>query len=212
MNIKVAIFEDSKHLRESLSLIINGTPGLSCTGDFPDCNDWEFAIRKSNPDVVLMDIEMPGMKGTEGVKKIKAKFPDIHILMETVFADDENIFNAICSGASGYILKNTAPAQMIQAIFDVKEGGAPMSPTVARRVLELFQKNIIPQSDENYALSPKEKEVLTHLVSGKSFKMIAGECGISYETVRTYMKRIYEKLHVRSATEAVSKAMKERLV
>lgn len=212
MNIKVAIFEDSKHLRESLSLIINGTPGLSCTGDFPDCNDWEFAIRKSNPDVVLMDIEMPGMKGTEGVKKIKAKFPHIHILMETVFADDENIFNAICSGASGYILKNTAPAQMIQAIFDVKEGGSPMSPTIARRVLELFQKNIIPLSDENYALSPKEKEVLTHLVSGKSFKMIAGECGISYETVRTYMKRIYEKLHVRSATEAVSKAMKERLV
>ena len=212
MDIKVAIFEDSKHLRESLSLIINGTPGLSCTGDFADCNDWGFAILKSNPDVVLMDIEMPGMKGTDAVKKIKAKFPHIHILMETVFTDDENIFNAICSGASGYILKNTAPAQLIQAIFDVKEGGSPMSPTVARRVLELFQKNIIPQSEETYALSPKEKEVLTHLVSGKSFKMIAGECGISYETVRTYMKRIYEKLHVRSATAAVSKAMKERLV
>ena len=212
MDIKVAIFEDSRHLRESLTLIIDGTPGLSCTGNFPDCNDWEFAVRKSNPDVVLMDIEMPGMKGTDGVKKIKEKFPQIQVLMETVFADDENIFNAIYSGASGYILKNTAPAQLIQAIFDVHAGGAPMSPSVARRVLELFQKNIPPQTGENYSLSPKEKEVLTHLVSGKSFKMIAGECGITYETVRTYMKRVYEKLHVRSATEAVSKAMKERLV
>ena len=212
MDIKVAIFEDNKHLREGLSLIINGTTGLSCTGVFADCNDWEYAIRKSDPDLVLMDIEMPGMKGTEGVKKIKSKFPHIHILMQTVFGDDDNIFEAICAGASGYILKDTAPAQIIQAIFDVRDGGAPMSPSVARRVLELFQKNIFPKGENTYSLSEKEKEVLTHLVAGKSFKMIAAECNITYETVRTHIKHIYEKLHVHSSTEAVSKAMKERIV
>lgn len=210
--IRVTIFEDNKHLRESLYYLINGTEGFTCTGSYPDCNDLVFSIKRSLPDVVLMDIEMPGMSGIEAVKIIKQNFPFVQVLMQTVFHDDDNIFNAICAGASGYILKTTSPAGYIEAVKDVYNGGSPMTGSIARRVLDLFQKNIMPAADHDYQLTPKEKEILQQLVKGKSFKMIADVIGTTYETVRTHMKNIYAKLHVNSNTEAVSKALKEKIV
>ena len=210
--IKVTIFEDSKHLRESLYYLVSGTEGFTCTGAFANSNDIMFQLKRSLPDVVLMDIEMPGMNGIEAVKLIKQNFPSVQVLMQTVFHDDENIFNAICAGASGYILKTTSPAGYIDAIQDVYNGGSPMTGSIARRVLELFQKNITPASHHDYQLTPKEKEILQQLVKGKSFKMIADVLGSTYETVRTHMKNIYAKLHVNSNTEAVSKVLHERIV
>lgn len=211
-DIRVVIFEDNKHVRESLYYLINGTPGFNCIGAFPDCNDVLFHISKEMPDVVLMDIEMPGLNGIQGVKLIKSKFPQVHVLMQTVFHDENNIFNAICAGASGYILKSTTPAEYIEAIKDVYNGGSPMTGSIARKVLELFQKNIAQEEKKDYQLTPKEKEMLNYMVQGKSFKMIANAAGISYETVRTHMKNIYTKLHVNSNTEAVSKVLKEKLL
>src|SRR4029079_4998003 len=196
--IKVTIFEDSKHLRESLYYLISGTEGFMCTGAFADSNDLMFQLKRSQPDVVLMDIEMPGMNGIEAVKIIKQNFPLVQVLMQTIFHDDDNIFNAICAGASGYILKTTSPAGYIEAIKDVYNGGSPMTGSIARRVLELFQKNIVPSATHDYQLTPKEKEILQQLVKGKSFKMIGDAINVSYETVRTHMKNIYTKLHVNS--------------
>jgi DNA-binding NarL/FixJ family response regulator len=210
--IKVALFEDNKHLRESLSILISGTPGFTLTGAYPDCNDLLYQLTADPPDVVLMDIEMPGMRGTEAVKLIKQHFPDVQVLMQTVFHDDENIFRSICAGASGYILKTTSPAQYLDAIRDVFHGGAPMSPFIARRVIALFAQNVSVPSLNHYQLTPKEKEILALMVQGKSIKMIAGLSDISYETVRTHVKNIYAKLHVNCNTEAVSKAMRERIV
>lgn len=210
--IGVTVFEDNKHLRESLFFIINGTQGLKCVGAHPDCRDLLFILKKEAPQVVLMDIEMPGMSGIEAVKIIRKNFPDIQVLMQTVFHNDENILNALCSGASGYILKTTSPAEYVEAIKDVSKGGSPMTGSIARRVIELFQKNIHISSENNYQLTSKEKEVLQLMVTGKSFKMIADSMNIAYETVRTHMKNIYIKLHVNSNTEAVSKALKERIV
>ncbi|MBK7037973.1 MAG: response regulator transcription factor [Bacteroidetes bacterium] len=211
-DITVAIFEDNKHLRESLFYLINGTQGFSCVGAYPDCSDLLFQLKKNTPDVVLMDIEMPGISGIEGVKLIRENFPTIHVLMQTVFHDDENIFNAVCAGASGYILKSTSPANYVESIRDVKNGGAPMTGSIARRVLELFQKGINPVNQTDYQLTAKEKEILQQMVQGKSFKMVADALNITYETVRTHMKSIYNKLHVNSNTEAVSKAIREKIV
>jgi DNA-binding NarL/FixJ family response regulator len=211
-SIKVAVFEDNKHLRESLYYLINGTDGFSCVGAFADSNDILFQLKRTLPDVVLMDIEMPGMNGIDAVKIIKQNFPLVQVLMQTIFHDDDNIFNAICAGASGYILKTTSPAGYIEAIKDVYNGGSPMTGSIARRVLELFQKNIIPSVNHDYQLTPKEKEILQQLVKGKSFKMIADAINVSYETVRTHMKNIYTKLHVNSNTEAVSKVLNEKII
>ena len=210
--IKVSIFEDNKHLRESLYYLINGTEGFHCAGAYADGNDLELQLKRITPDVVLMDIEMPGINGIEAVKIIKQEFPSVQVLMQTIFHDDDNIFNAICAGASGYILKTTSPAGYIEAIKDVYNGGSPMTGSIARRVLQLFQKNITPAVNHNYELTPKEKEILQQLVKGKSFKMIADAIGTTYETVRTHMKNIYAKLHVNSNTEAVSKALHEKIV
>ena len=212
-NIRVLLFEDNKHYRESLFYIINGTPGYECVAAFPDCNDLMFRIKQNRPDVVLMDIEMPGITGIEAVKKIKAEYPDMQVLMQTVFNDDDHIFDAICAGASGYILKTTSPSEMLDAIKDVHHGGSPMSSGVARRVLNKFQK-IVPKKEDktDYQLTPREKEILALLVEGKSYKMIGADLGIGFETVRTHMKNIYSKLHVESLTEMVAKAVRERMV
>ncbi len=210
--IRVAIFEDNKQLRESLVFVIDSTPGVSCTGAFNDCSDLEVCIAASNPNVVLMDIEMPGMNGIEAVKIIQKKFPQIQVLMQTVFQDDDTIFKAICAGASGYILKNTSPVQYTEAIKDVHAGGAPMTGFVARRVLELFSKHIPQKLENNYQLSEREKGILQLLAQGKSYKQIAVALDLAFETIRSHMKRIYAKLHVSSNTEAVLKAINERLV
>lgn len=214
MNIRVAIFEDNKLIRDAYEAILSGTPGFQCTGVFSDGNDLDFSIRKSKPDIVLMDIEMPGTNGIEATTYISRHFPDIKILIQTVFEDDERIFAAICAGASGYILKSNGMAKLLDAITEVYNGGSPMSPPIAGRVLKLFQKFAPPSPSQvnEYSLSEREKEILSLMVDGLDFRTIAARYFISYETVRTHVKKIYKKLHVTSASEAVAIAIKQHLV
>ena len=214
MPINVIFFEDNKKYRESLSILIDGTPGFALVGAFADANDVVNKIAQFNPDVVLMDIEMPGMSGIEALNEIKEHYPKLNVLMQTVFEDDDKIFESICNGASGYILKNTPPAQLLESIADTYNGGAPMSPVIAKKVLQLLQSKGKPQevSDNEIALTPREREVLLHMVNGMSYKMIADKCDITFETVRSHIKNIYEKLHVATMTEAVAKAIRNNLV
>lgn len=214
MEIRVAIFEDRKLVRDAFEAIINGTSGFICAGSYPNAADLIYNIQRSKPDVVLMDIEMPGMSGIEATKLIHSRFPDIKILIQTVFNDDEKIFNAICAGASGYVLKDTTPAKLLEAIQEVYNGGAPMSPSIASKVLTLFQKfaPATGREEEDFHLSKREKDILSMMVEGHSFKLIAEKNFIGYETVRTHVKKIYKKLHVATMTDAVVKAIKHGLI
>jgi DNA-binding NarL/FixJ family response regulator len=214
MDIRVAIFEDNKMIRDAYEAILNGSAGYQCTGVFSDGNNLELAVKKSNPDVVLMDIEMPGTDGITATSYINKHFPEIKVLVQTVFEDDERIFAAICAGASGYILKSNGLGRLLDAITEVYNGGSPMSPVIAGRVLKLFQKFAYPMAagTDSYSLSDREKEILSLMVEGVDLRSIAERHFISYETVRTHVKRIYKKLHVTSATEAVALAIKQHIV
>ncbi|HEU4471558.1 MAG TPA: response regulator transcription factor [Flavisolibacter sp.] len=214
MEIRVAIFEDNKLIRDALQAILDGTPGFACTGTFPDANHLSEHLRKSRPDVVLMDIEMPGMSGIEATQVISNDHPGIKVLMQTVFNDAEKIFHALCAGASGYILKNDPPARQLEAIHETFHGGAPMSPAIARKVVQFFsQKNVILVSPtgEDFRLSEREKEILSMMLEGHQYRSIASRMFISYETVRTHIKHIYKKLHVTSRSEAILKARQQGL-
>ncbi len=211
--IRVAIFEDNKHLRETLEILLHNADGFTCAGAYPNCRDMEAQLVAYPCDVILMDIEMPGMNGIEATKIVKQNFPHIHILIQTVFFEDEYIFKAICAGASGYILKSTSLADYLQAVTDVQSGGSPMTPGIARRVLELFKVNLQPASPaKEYNLTTQEKKVLQLLVEGKSYKMIANELFVAPDTVKSHVRNIYAKLHVHSGTEAVSLAIRDRIV
>jgi DNA-binding NarL/FixJ family response regulator len=211
--IRVAIFEDNKHLRETFSLLLSNSNGFECAGAFPDCSNLIDDVAASACDVVLMDIEMPGMNGIDATKIIKANYPHINVLIQTVFYEDEYIFNAICAGASGYILKSTAPDGYIAALKDVQAGGSPMTPGIARKVLELFKANLQPLTPaKDYQLTNQEKKVLQLLVQGMSYKMIAAELFVSIDTVKTHVGKMYAKLHVHSGTEAVSLALRDKIV
>jgi len=211
--IRVAIFEDNKHLRETFRLLLGTAGGFTCVGAYPDCSGLPDDLAADPCDVVLMDIEMPGMSGIEATKMIKQNFPAINILIQTVFFEDEYIFNAICAGASGYILKSTSPDGYLQAIKDVQAGGSPMTPGIARRVLELFKTNLTPASPaKEYNLTAQEKKVLQLLVAGKSYKMIAAELLVATDTVKSHVTNVYAKLHVHSGTEAVSLALRDKIV
>jgi DNA-binding NarL/FixJ family response regulator len=215
MPVKVAIFEDRTAVREAISMLVEGTSGLELVGAYPNCNNVINNVYSSLPDVILMDIEMPGMNGVDAVKIIKQQFPDITIVMQTVFEDEEKVFHAICNGASGYLLKDTPPSRLMESITEAHQGGAPMSPSIAKKTLNLFQKFLSPLADtkhDDYHLTPREKEVLQWLVKGHSYKMIAASCAISFDTVRSHIRNIYHKLHVASMTEAVAKAIKENLI
>ena len=213
MNIlRVAIFEDNRNLREGLYQLINGSPGFECVGAFANCTDIVNDIRKTNPDVILMDIEMPGISGIDAVQIAKEKFPDIKILMETIFDDNDKVFHSICNGAEGYILKNTPPSQMLQAIREVYDGGSPMTPSIARKVLKMVRHKPASETVHDFDLSDREKEVLKYLVEGMSYKLIAESCFISPETVNGHIKNIYKKLQVHSKSEAVAKAIKGKIV
>lgn len=214
MEIKVAIFEDNKLLRDALQTIINGTPGFCCVGTFPDCNRLRIDIESTMPDVVMMDIELPGMNGIDATILITDNYPTIKVLIQTVFNDSERIFRAICAGASGYILKSDPPAKQLEALLEVYNGGAPMSPTIAKKVLLFFtRKNVILVAPDEtvQALSERESEILSLMLQGHNYKAIASQIFISYETVRSHVKHIYKKLHVASRAEAVLKATQQGL-
>lgn len=211
--IRVSIFEDNKHLRETFQYLLSTTEGFTCTGAYTDCSNIIKDLETYPCDVVLMDIEMPGMNGIEATKLIRKNYPGINILIQTVFYEDDYIFNAICAGASGYILKSTTPDGYLDAIKDVQAGGSPMTPGIARRVLELFKHNLQPNSPaKDYNLTTQEKKILQLLVQGKSYKMIASELFVSIDTVKTHVRNVYAKLHVHSGTEAVSLAIRDKIV
>jgi DNA-binding NarL/FixJ family response regulator len=187
--------------------------GYLCSGAFTSCNNLKHDIEKSQPDVVLMDIEMYGIDGIEATKKLKADYPGIKILIQTVFEDETKILAALCAGANGYITKNTSPVRMLEAISDVHQGGSAMSPSVAGKVISVFQQYMTPQVDKTeYHLSAREREILQLMTEGKPLPKIAEEIFLSYETVRSYVKSIYQKLHVAGATEAVGKAIREKII
>lgn len=212
MDIKVAIFEDNKLIREALKIIVEGTEGLRCCGAFANCNDLEHDIELSSPHVVFMDIELPGRSGIEATKLIREKYPHIKVLIQTVFNDNDKIFNALCAGASGYILKSDSPEKQIEALHEVYKGGASISPGIAKKVMNFFiQKNVVlvPPEATDYNLSLREKEILSLMLNGHQLKSIADKTFISYETVRTHVKHIYKKLHVASKAEAILKATQQ---
>ena len=214
MSIRIAIFDDNKNIRNSIILLLNTDPTFEVVGTFSDAQHCVDNVITSRPDVVLMDIEMPGINGIEAVKLLTKEFPHIQILIQTVFEDDERVFDSICAGASGYILKNQLNSSLTDAIKELQTGGSPMSPSIARRVLNMLQQGYQNkrQPSEEYNLTAREKEVLSGIVNGLSYKMIGFELNISYETVRSHIKKIYEKLHVASLTEVVAKAINQNIV
>ena len=215
MQIDVAIFEDNKLIRDALGAILNGTHQYNCVGAFDNGKFWEEQLQRSKPDIVLMDIEMPGLDGIELTRLITQKFENIKVLIQTVFDDTGKIFHALCAGASGYILKTDPPHKYLEAITEVYNGGSFMNAGVARKTLSFFtNKNIMmmaPQS-EKFNLTEREKEILQRLIESRSLRSIAESLFISLETVRTHVKHIYKKLHVANRTEAVMKAIQQGLV
>ena len=215
MSVRIAIFDDNKNIRESISMLLSTEPSFEVVGSFSHALDCVDEVKECRPDVVLMDIEMPGISGIEAVKAIKTQFPQVQVLMQTVFEDDDRVFDSICAGANGYVLKNHLTTKLIEFINDLQYGGSPMSLSIARKVLikmQQIQEHVKPGVAPDYHLTNREKEVLACIVEGLAYKMIADKLSISYETVRSHVKKIYEKLHVASLTEAVGKAMRERIV
>jgi DNA-binding NarL/FixJ family response regulator len=215
MSLRIAIFDDNKNIRESIGLLLKTEPEFTVVGSFSNVLDCVEDIKEVAPDIILMDIEMPGMTGIEAVKLLKQEFPNILILMQTVFEDDDRVFDSICAGASGYLLKNFLNTKLVDAIKELQFGGSPMSPSIARKVLGKMQSvsnHIRPEETPDYHLTARERDVLSCLVNGLSYKMIAAELNIGYETVRSHVKKIYEKLHVASLTEVVAKAINQRIV
>jgi DNA-binding NarL/FixJ family response regulator len=211
VSIRVAIIEDLKEVREGLAALIGGTSGFACTGAFRTMEDALASLPGSQPDVILTDIGLPGMSGIEGTRRLRDALPDVPILALTVYDDDENVFDAICAGASGYLLKNTAPARLLESLGEVAAGGAPMSPEVARKVVTLFRE-FRPPVRASYSLTPQETDLLKLIVEGHHYKTAAHELGISINTVSFHLKNIYSKLQVHSKSEAVAKALRERLI
>jgi DNA-binding NarL/FixJ family response regulator len=208
MPVNIVIFEDNDRLRESLVALFKGMDDFQVVGDYNNCNEAATIARVYKPDVVLMDIDLPGESGIKGVFKIKESYAQAAIIMYTVFEDDEKLFQCLCAGANGYLLKKTAPSKLIDAIQEVVQGGAPMSPSIARKVLNSFQQG----KGNRYSLSSREIETLQLLIKGYSAKMIAAELKISFDTARYHLKNIYNKLHVNCGKEAIAKALGERIV
>ncbi len=209
MPISLIIFEDNERLRESMAVLLNGVEDFKVIGDYSDCNEADTITRVFKPDVVLMDIDLPGDSGVQGVRKVKEARPSCCVIMYTVFEDDEKLFQCLCNGANGYLLKKTSPSRLIEAIREVMEGGAPMSPSIARKVLNSFQGT---RSANRYDLSEREMQVLQHLINGHSSKIIADKLNISFHTVRSHLKNIYTKLHVNCGKEAIAKALGEHIL
>lgn len=209
--IKVALIEDRREIREGLAMLINGTEGFRCVGSF---NSMEEALRQisyETPDVVLSDIGLPGMSGIEGVRILRERYPQMLLLMLTIHDDDDRIFDAMCAGATGYLLKKTPPARLLESLREIVSGGAPMSPEVALRVVKLFRE-FRPPDRADYQLTPHETRLLKLLTEGHNYKSAAAKLGVAVGTVSFHLQHIYEKLQVHSKSEAVAKALRDRLV
>jgi DNA-binding NarL/FixJ family response regulator len=209
MTASIIIFEDNEQLRESLLTLLNNSDGYNVVGDFGQVTDAINIIRRYHPDVVIMDIDLPEKSGIEGVRMIKETKPETFVIMYTMFEDDEKLFNSLCAGANGYILKKTSPYKLFEAINEVMEGGAPMSPTIAKRVLQTFQNK---SASQLYHLSPRETEILHLLIKGYSVKAIAAELKIAFDTTRSHLRNIYQKLHVNCGKEAIAKVLSEKII
>jgi DNA-binding NarL/FixJ family response regulator len=210
-SIKVAIIEDRREIRDGLTIMINFTDGFSCTGSYRSMEEALSRIPHQLPDVVLSDIGLPGMDGIEGIRILKEQFPELTILMLTVYDDNERIFDALCAGACGYLLKKTPPARIVESLNEAVAGGAPMSPEIARKVITLFRE-VRPPERVDYDLTAHELRLLKLLVEGHSYKTAASELQVSINTVSFHLKNIYEKLQVHSKSEAVAKALQNRLI
>ena len=209
--IQIAIVEDSRQIREGLRQLIDGSEGYRVTASFRSMEEALPQLAGGLPDVMLVDIGLPGISGIEGIRQLRQLYPQLHLLVLTVYSDDERIFDAICAGACGYLLKKTQPARLLESITEVAGGGAPMSAEVARRVVELF-RTIRPPERADYHLTPHEIRLLQLLVDGRNRKSAAAELGVSVHAVSFHLRQIYEKLQVHSRSEAVAKALRDRLI
>jgi DNA-binding NarL/FixJ family response regulator len=210
MPYRLLIFEDNIRLRQSLEILLNDEANFHVAASYADCDKADKQVEKFNADLVVMDIDMPGIGGVEGVKKIKNTNPDVKVVMHTMFDDDNRIFDSICAGADGYLLKNTSPLQLVNALLEVMNGGVPMSPFVAQKVFQHFR--LAKADAEQFNLTPREKEILELLVGGNSYKMIADKSNVSIDTVKKHLQNIYHKLHVNCGTEAVAKALQHKII
>jgi len=210
-HIRVVIFEDNRDFVDSMSELIFSAEGIELVGVFHNCKNVVKNVQHLQPDVVLMDIDMPIENGLQGLRKLRQEGNEVIVLMLTVFDDNDRVFQSICFGASGYILKNTSPEKIVSAIYEAHSGGAPMTPSVAKQVLKLFSQPF-QNSVEMQSLTPREHDVLSLIVRGYSYKMAAGEMEIGIETLRYHIKNIYSKLHVNSKSEAVAKAIQNKIV
>jgi len=209
--LRVVLIEDLREVREGLSALISGTAGYRCVASYGMMETALARIEKEDPDIILTDLGLPGMSGIEGIKRLREIFPETPIIALTIYDNNEQIFSALCNGANGYLLKHTPPARLLEALHEAVEGGSPMSPQVAARVIKLFRE-FRPPENADYHLTPQETELLRLLVEGHHKKTAAREMEISFHTVSFHLKNIYEKLQVHSKTEAVAKAMREKLV
>lgn len=210
--ISVIIVEDNKNIRESLVSLIGGTDGFSCIGSYSDCESLFKANKIDDADIILMDIALPGMSGIEGVKIITGKYSGVNVIMLTIYEDNAQIFDALCAGACGYLLKKTPPSQLLDAIKDAQQGGSPMSSQIARKVVSVFQAGIFQSKSESSSLTDREKEVLNGLSWGKTYQEIGETLYISVDTVRHHIRNVYSKLQVHSQSEAVAKAIRKGLI
>jgi DNA-binding NarL/FixJ family response regulator len=207
----VALIEDRREIRTGLQALIGGTEGFACAEAFASMEEALPVLMARPPDVVLADIGLPGMSGIEGLRLLRQRHPELPMLMLTVYDDDERIFDALCAGASGYLLKKTAPARLLESLREAAAGGSPMSPEVARRVIALFRE-VRPPAQADYDLTPHERRLLGMLVEGHNYKTAAAELGVSVNTVSFHVRHVYQKLQVHSRSEAVAKALRERIV
>ncbi len=212
MEKRILIYDDNRKRRESLEMLIDLTDDICCVGSFPDCRNVVKDIEQCQPDLVLMDIDMPFVNGIEGVVLIRNKYPSLKVVMQTVFEDNEKLFACIRAGADGYILKKAQPKELLNAIDEVLKGGAPMTPSIARQVLQFVSSTENKKKKIEFNLTTRETEILSLLVQGLSYKMIADKCFISLPTVNSHIQKIYEKLQVHSAIEAVTKAIDNKIV
>jgi DNA-binding NarL/FixJ family response regulator len=210
MSTRIIIFEDNLRLRQSLRVLLDGVEGYSVCGDYENCDQAVEVVDEHQPDVIIMDIDMPGADGIRGLQLIKEHRPQTYIIMHTVLEDEERLFQCLCSGANGYILKNTSFVSLLEAIDNVLHGGAPLSPSIAKKILQSFRPVVAGRLQ--YHLSDRETEIVKHLVKGFSYKMIAQACHISLDTVRGHIRNIYAKLHVNCGREAVVKALRDKIV